>query len=428
MVTVDPQGDSLSENDSSDVPTHCVVRDVKEIPQIIIDVPVEDLDNGVTRFDHLVGLKYRGLTRETAKGIRPSGKGVMTLKGGSMFTGVWEGDLFDGYGTVTFPDDTVVYQGEWRSCILWGHGTMTDKGGCYTGEWVDGSADGQGIMEYSTGGVYSGGWKRHQRHGHGTMEYETGAVYTGYWENDQKQGSGTMTYTNGALCEGEWRDTECQGTLTTVEGGVSEGYLIKGVLKDGVVRPVNGPEYTVGKGLGASLPQPLQDETIESIVQQYCTLHFGDTLGDLRAEYGPATLAPLHTLVLYMPDTGSARLADLCESLRGLTLSVLNLSSAKSPSALKKTLASPLPQIVVCTHAVIDASPEAKLHKLHSCMWRELVKAGVTVRAYMCLDEDSIYEDEETARALYTRLAETVHSHNVLKLPKERQEALWERG
>ncbi|GIQ88871.1 hypothetical protein KIPB_011218 [Kipferlia bialata] len=59
-------------------------------------------------------------------------------------------------------------------------------------------------------------------------------------------------------------------------------------------------------------------------------------------------------------------------------------------------------------------------------MWRELVKAGVAVRAFMCLDEDSVYENEESARALYTRLAETVHSQYVLKLPKERQGALWE--
>ncbi|GCA63667.1 hypothetical protein KIPB_011217, partial [Kipferlia bialata] len=202
-------------------------------------------------------------------------------------------------------------------------------------------------MQYGNGTVYTGEWKRGMRNGHGTVEYCNGTVYTGGWKEDKEYGFGTMTYENGDVCEGEWSGfVEYQGTLTKEDGKVFKGFFLDGELLHGVVRPVNGPEYTVGKGVGArgfqvvslanATPQPLRDETIESIVQQYCNLHFGDTLGDLRAEYGPATLAPLHTLVLYMPDTGSARLADLCESLRGLTLSVFNLSSAKSPSALKK--------------------------------------------------------------------------------------------
>ncbi|GIQ87969.1 hypothetical protein KIPB_010122 [Kipferlia bialata] len=346
MVTVDPQGDSVPQKGSSDISTQCNVSEVTEVPHITIQVPA---DMSEAAFQHLQELKYTGGLTETANGMRPRGKGVMTLKGGRVFTGVWEGDLLDGYGTVTFPDGAGVYQGEWRACLLWGHGTLTYKdGGCYTGEWEEGMMNGEGTMEYNTGEVYTGEWQNCHRHGHGTNEYANGGINTGYWERDQQQGYGTMKYISGDLCEGEWRDgTECHGTLTTEDGDVSEGHFHRGVLEDGVVRPVNGPEYTVGKGRGASCPQavslasatpqPLKDETIESIAQQYSNLHFGDTLGDLRAEYGPATLAPLHTL-------------------------------------------------------------------------------------------DSVYEDEESTRALYTRLAETVHTQYVLKLPKEGQGALWERG
>ena len=54
------------------------------------------------------------------------------------------------------------------------HTVTNGDGDTYTGEWVNGTANGQGTMNYGDGDIYTGEWKDNQRNGKGTIIFANG--------------------------------------------------------------------------------------------------------------------------------------------------------------------------------------------------------------------------------------------------------------
>ncbi|GIQ79822.1 hypothetical protein KIPB_003641 [Kipferlia bialata] len=336
-----------------------------------------------------------------------------------------------GFGSYRYTNGDV-YKGEWQGGEPSGYGTKRYHTGCvYTGNWAGGKYEGYGTLRTQSGMTYDGEWKGDMECGHGTMKYPDGVVYTGEWVDGQRCGEGKLTWTEGFIEEGVFVDNHLEGDVRVTD---PRGAVRQVVYRDGKLADVctscnqkeshkDAPEYVVYP----AAPKPLTDAMIARMVYTVGRLRPCDKLGDISKEFGVVTCDPLTTHVIYLRDTTPFAIEEFSKSLATTTLSSANLCAAKSPSALKRDLAQD-PSVILCTHEVLSAGAGSKLHKLHMALWRDLVKRGVTARAYWCLDEDSVSEDEDGARGEYMRLVELVRTHYVAKLPGEAQRQLWERA
>ncbi|GIQ80434.1 hypothetical protein KIPB_001233 [Kipferlia bialata] len=172
----------------------------------------------------------------------------------------------------------------------------------------------------------------------------------------------------------------------------------------------------------------LSDADLETLIVDHCgKSYLGSRKGTASASLSTRTLPPMCARVLYLPEQGERWVAGFCSRLEESGLSVLNVMASKNPSALKKALANH-PQVLVCTHHTALAKERSKPHRLHMCVWREMVRLGVTVRAFMFLDEDSVADDEASARAMYSHLAQTVLTHYLEKQTPETQQEMRREG
>lgn len=118
-----------------------------------------------------------------------------------------------------------VYTGQWSKRDKWpsGEGTfvLDDDGGTYTGQWVDGVAEGQGSMTWADGASYEGEWLAGMRTGQGTMTYADETVYVGEFKENKREGQGRRTWPDGGFVEGEWKNDEVngQGQASSPVGG-----------------------------------------------------------------------------------------------------------------------------------------------------------------------------------------------------------------
>jgi len=56
-------------------------------------------------------------------------------------------------------------------------------GTIFTGAFVNGEPEGEGVVEYVNGDVYRGGWKKHAPNGVGVVQYANGRTYGAHWDN-----------------------------------------------------------------------------------------------------------------------------------------------------------------------------------------------------------------------------------------------------
>ena len=62
------------------------------------------------------------------------------------------------------------------------------------------------VKQYDSGGVYEGEFKDGRQHGKGTFTLPGGYEYTGDWVEGKIQGQGVVKYPNGSVYEGEFMD------------------------------------------------------------------------------------------------------------------------------------------------------------------------------------------------------------------------------
>ncbi len=95
--------------------------------------------------------------------------------------------------------------------------TINFDGGTYTGQVVDGVAEGYGSWEHPEGYRYEGEFKNNKFHGQGTITWVDGSIYEGQLKDDLMHGYGTMTWSDGTVLEGRFEYGEYVGYLAMEE-------------------------------------------------------------------------------------------------------------------------------------------------------------------------------------------------------------------
>jgi hypothetical protein len=154
-------------------------------------------------FFYANGDRYEGLFQEGKR----HGLGAMYYTDGARYVGHWENDLRQGEGVLTTLSGEELsghweadqFQKDWntvakelkttnlRNCnVSYCHqenGRYTyGDGSRYTGFFIKGAPEGEGIVEYANGDRYEGSWKQNAPNGQGIMYYRTGDVMGAVWD------------------------------------------------------------------------------------------------------------------------------------------------------------------------------------------------------------------------------------------------------
>ena len=119
----------------------------------------------------------------------------------------------------------------------------------YSGDYFQGSKDGEGEATYSNGDSYKGNWAEGYRYGYGEFHYASPAVtFKGDWVDDLKHGSGIVVFSNGDTMECIWADDRISDKTAVMTYSRSEARYEGGISKaakqgDGVMRYRDGSEY-----------------------------------------------------------------------------------------------------------------------------------------------------------------------------------------
>lgn len=165
------------------------------------------------------------------------------------YIGPLKGQLRHGVGYRAYPDQELVYVGDYQDNMkqgkgkLWsrsekrwvfdgnwandmknGFGEMWKKGVTYKGNWANDKLDGIGRMDWPSGQSYEGSFAADIRNGEGTMIYPTGDTYVGTWRNGRPNGKGVYQWKSGEVYEGEWTDGVMNGS-----GAIDYGIPVKGL-------------------------------------------------------------------------------------------------------------------------------------------------------------------------------------------------------
>jgi len=105
----------------------------------------------------------------------------------------------------------------------------------YDGEMRGGKMNGNGILVFPNGLRYEGAFHDNDFHGHGKLTYSNGDIYEGEFVNDDRSGKGTFTMSDGRRYVGEWKNDmpHGNGTLTRRNGSSVSGSWKMGCLNEG---------------------------------------------------------------------------------------------------------------------------------------------------------------------------------------------------
>ena len=208
---------------------------------------------------------------------RRSGTGTLHYGGlGSTttFVGQFKDDLRHGKGTLKYPNDAGVYEGDWHNDQKCGHGTMVWYAGLTSGSlngewyvgtwqsdvpsgygehvWADDSCprrappregqDGEPAVTPKAQGKGKGpkakpmlagkpagdGGAQGDGPARGDVQHQRFNVYRGMWANGMRCGEGTFLYANGSEYTGEWKNNKKEGlgTFTSHDGRSFTGMFV----------------------------------------------------------------------------------------------------------------------------------------------------------------------------------------------------------
>lgn len=91
--------------------------------------------------------------------VRYSHPGILYKSDRSEYSGNFENNLFEGYGTFTWPDEKKIYEGNWRQGKMHGRGKLVFANGkSFQGEFKDGVREGYGVLKLNSSRKISGNW------------------------------------------------------------------------------------------------------------------------------------------------------------------------------------------------------------------------------------------------------------------------------
>jgi len=151
-------------------------------------------------------------------GLR-DGTGTTFYKNGEKLEGLWEKDLFTGFGSLS-----------------------SGKGDKYSGNWKSGFYDGEGRMEFADGAIYAGFWSMGYRHGKGVYTMKNGSVKDGDWNKGSFTGKAELIFDNGDSYSGGMVSDayEGEGKYTFSNGNIESGLYQKGNIMSGSIERTDG--------------------------------------------------------------------------------------------------------------------------------------------------------------------------------------------
>lgn len=161
----------------------------------------EDVANAMTVNAEPVGSNMMSCTYKgeyNAMGKR-HGDGELTWKNGDKYVGKFKNGYIEGRGTMTFRDNTE-YSGQWKMNKFHGEGTRRfHNGNVYNGNYTDGKRQGQGKCYFANGDMYVGDWKNDTIHGFGRYYYNNGHSFEGMFRDGKRNGRGKYQLTDGKV-------------------------------------------------------------------------------------------------------------------------------------------------------------------------------------------------------------------------------------
>ena len=98
-----------------------------------------------------------------------------------------------------------------------GFGILNFEGnGGYEGEFKGGSINGIGTFYFRDNRKYEGEWKNNKMHGHGIITWPDGKFYEGEFYEDKKEGFGVF-YSHKKVYMGLWRNSLLEGYIIIIE-------------------------------------------------------------------------------------------------------------------------------------------------------------------------------------------------------------------
>lgn len=182
----------------------------------------EDVPNGKGKAKYENGDAYDG---DWVDG-NMEGQGTLTFKDGNYYIGAFKNDKQNGYGKEFNKAGDIVKEGTWKDdvFIISASGdtpTPTPLKVCVSGNCVNG----KGKMVFDYGATYEGDFVNGKMEGQGTWATKTGEVYTGTFANDDFNGKGLLKYGDKGSYEGDFVAglREGKGTLTLANGNYYTG-------------------------------------------------------------------------------------------------------------------------------------------------------------------------------------------------------------
>tara|TARA_B100001063_G_C16746712_1_gene547955 strand:+ start:403 stop:1752 length:1350 start_codon:yes stop_codon:yes gene_type:complete len=183
--------------------------------------------NNIEKNVEIKGMELQECPPDYSSNIWSNCYGTYAFENGDLYTGQFKDGSFNGEGSYTYSNGQQ-YIGDFKNGYFEGHGTkFYSDGDIYVGGWKKDKKYGQGAYSYINGSKYVGGWKNDKKHGQGTYSYQNNDLFLGEWENGKKHGQGTLLFAGGASYLGEWKDDMRHGfgAYTFKDGASIRGYF-----------------------------------------------------------------------------------------------------------------------------------------------------------------------------------------------------------
>ena len=165
------------------------------------------------------------------------GTGNITYSDGFFYTGDVVQESKHGFGILSF-GNKLQYEGNYKDDLKDGQGIWYGAdGSLYDGQFLKDEFHGVGYYTFpnsSAGENYEGLWVNSNMHGKGTLTFKNGEVYEGFFAEGVMQGFGVLTYPSNhsrLSFSGDFNnDDMVQGKLTWKNGQIYEGQFLNGQM------------------------------------------------------------------------------------------------------------------------------------------------------------------------------------------------------
>ena len=179
-----------------------------------------------------LGEVYRGEYLNNKK----HGRGRLIFDGNKgEYEGEFKSDLFDGEGTLK--TDAFTYKGGFSKGKKNGKGIYREINSTYEyeGEYLNDVKNGFGRERYVDGSVYEGTFKNGLKDGQGKLILNNGvSYYKGEFKEDKLEGFGRLFYSDSKEFAGQWKNNEIFGFGTLLDGNIRHVGYFKHDKKSGM--------------------------------------------------------------------------------------------------------------------------------------------------------------------------------------------------